>query len=234
MIQPGLELGRQRARWATILGDNVNLFLAAAVADEGDLLAVRRPRCLAIMGVAALGQVAGDTKFDRQSEHVAASRREHAFAVRRDTEVLDLVPDLDPTRHGAYAIIRHPNLELALAVTAGVVQSDPATDLVDDAAGAVSSGPLDIPVRVLGELAVRAAGLVIAEQVQRAILVGDIEQAGLEPNRIALGADMVGDLDRLVALEVEDEQVLCPAALVTLPAAEIAEQRRVKNLVAVG
>src|SRR6056297_168319 len=232
-VQACGQVAGQGPGFASVLGHHVELLLAASVADEGYMSAVARPGGLAVVRVAALGQVARDAVLDRHREYVAARGGQHTLAVRRNAEILDLIGHFDPPGDTPHAVVGHAYLQLPGLVVGGVVKADAPGHFVDDALPAVAAGPLDVPVVVFGKLPVAVRGLVVLKKLQRAVAIGDVIQTGFKPDRVALGANVIGDLAGLVVFQVVDEQVLRPAALVAFPGTEVAEQRRVENALAV-
>jgi hypothetical protein len=75
---------------------------------------------------------------------------------------------------------------------------------------------------------------VVAVEVEGAVAVGAEVHGVADPHRVAVGARVVGHLLELVALEVEEVEVLGPAALIALPGAEVAGVGRVDDAAAVG
>ena len=101
----------------------------------------------------------------------------------------------------------------------GIIKSDSAGHFIDDALRAITAGPFDVPGVVLGQLCITI--LIVGKQLQCAIAVRDVKQAGFQPDGVSFGALVVGDLPRCASAKIVDVKVLCPAALITFPGSEI-------------
>ena len=109
-----------------------------------------------------------------------------------------------------------------------------AVRFVDDAVFVIGAGPADIPLGAVGQLVGLFGLRIVGIEIQRVVFVGRIINLVADPHGITVAARIVGDFFRGVRLQIEDVELLSPAAGIALPGAEIAEQRRVDNLRAVG
>lgn len=213
--------------------DDVDLLLAGAVRDVGDLPAVGRPAGPLVVSSGGAGEVAGDPLLDRRVEEVAAGREDRALSLGREGDVLDLVGGRELGRPGVEAVAGDVDGEVTRLPGAGVEDVQLAVHLIGDLPLRVGAGPADVPLRALGELGCGTAGEVVGVEVERAGAVrGEVDLVA-DPHRIAFGARGVGDLLRRLGCEIEDPEILRPTSLVALPGAEVAGEGGVGDLLAV-
>ncbi len=140
-----------------------------------------------------------------------------------------------PRRPPADAVVGHPDRDRCRVPGRGVEDPELAVELVDDAAGGrIAARPAHVPRGVLGERGGNACGDVVGVEIVVAAAVGGEVDDVPHPHRIAVGAGMIGDADGVVGRQIEDVELLSPPALVALPMTEVAHQRRVHHLGAVG
>ena len=114
-----------------------------------------------------------------------------------------------------------------------VVNAQFAVQFVYDAPVGVRSGPPDVPSLLARDpLGFLGAG-VVPIQVQDAVTIRNEVDGVSDPHGVAVRANVIGDLFRPIAVEVEQIQVLSPTALIALPRPEVAEQRRIGHALAV-
>ncbi len=224
----------QRLGLTTIVGHLINLFFAAAIADESHQAAIRGKRGGAIMGAAKTGQVAGHAMFHRRTEDVAPGRKQHPLAVGGQVKVFNLLRGVHLPGGAAHKIIGHRDVQQGFSAAGSVEQPHGAGHLVHNLIGAVAAGPFDIPGVVLGDLLGGIGFGVVVIKLQGSVSVGYIVDAPGQPNRIAFSADVGGDLAGTVVSKIVDIQVLRPAALIALPGSKVPKQRRKDDLLAVG
>ncbi len=216
-------------RAGAVLGDDVELVLAVGVGEVGDLRAVRRPAGPLVVRARGVGEVAGRPVLGGHREDVAARHDDRPLAVRRQRRVLDEPGDVAAVRPRRHQVAGHLDRDLPRRAAGGVEQLELAVELVDDLPLRAGARPAHVPQRRLRHLLGGAARGVVDEQVERAGAVGGEPDAVADPHRVAVGARVVGDARRPPGGEVEDVEVLGPAAGVALPAPEVAEQRRVDH-----
>ena len=172
--------------------------------------------------------------FHGNGEHIAARHDGHPFAARAEAETLDIVGGVDRLGAGRGGIRRHDDGQRTVPAVAGIVDMQFAVRLVHDLALGVCAGPAHIPILVVRQLLGPARRDVVAVQIEYARAVG-IEIDGIaDPHRVAIGTRVVRDLQQRRMRQIENKQIICPAALVALFAAKIAPQGRVHDLLAVG
>ena len=172
--------------------------------------------------------------FHRGREEFAACREDHALPGRRDVEVLDVAGRRDPGGSAVEAVGGDGDLDgNGGPVAVRVEQMQRARLLEDDPSVRVGARPAEVPGVRFGPGPGLAAPGVVGIQVVRAPAVGGEEDPGSDPHRVAVGARVVGDLCQLAALQLEDVEVLRPAAGVALPGAEVPEERRIDHAAAV-
>ena len=131
-------------------------------------------------------------------------------------------------------VVGHGNGNLGIAARGDVVDVQLACQLVDDARSVVGARPADVPGGRVGDLPDVAAGGRAGVQVERPVAVRGEVDGVADPHGVALGALAVGEGGDLRRSEIEEVEVLRPAALVALPVAEVAEEGRVDHPRAVG
>ena len=216
-----------------VLGHEVDLILAAHVRDERDLLAVRRPAGLPVVGAGAVREVAHGALLDGHGEHVAAGHEEGALALGRQGEAFDVLLSADARGPRGAAIRGHGDGDALVAAVLGVHHAQLAVQLVDDARLVVAGGPAHVPGLLEGELLHGVRGGIHGVEVQLAVAVRGEVHLVADPHGVALGARAGGDLLLRLRGQVEDVEILRPAALVALPVAEVAEHGRVGDALAV-
>ena len=131
-------------------------------------------------------------------------------------------------------VCRHGDRQCAVVAGPYVQDVQGAVQLVDDTMRAVIACPAHVAAFVARQLARLSAGIVEGVNVQVVVAVRDEEDAFLHPHRVAIGAYVSRYVPGTAAVQVEHEQVLGPAALVTLPGPEVAHQGRIDHLGLVG
>ena len=227
-------LGELHGFAAAVLVHHPDLGFSAAIGREGDPPSVRRPGGTAVVGARAVGQVAGRSVLDRHAEDVAARGEGGALRLRAERVAGDSVRRRDPAWPAGELVRRHVHGDGARAAGGSVEDLERAGLLVDDPpVRLVGAGPTHVPPVLFGELLDFARGRVVGVEVQRAVTVGREVDRVADPHRVAVGALVVRDLDRLQTLDVEDPEVLRPAAFVPLPVPEVPGHRRVDDALAV-
>jgi len=221
--------GESLRRGGAVLVLHIDLILAAAVRDVHQPPAVGGPAGFAIVGVGGVRQIAGDAVPGRHVEDVAARHHRDALAARADRDALDVVGRIHRLRPPAGVVGGHLDRHRAVRFAAGVEHMQLAVQFVDDVAVGVGTRPAHVPIAVVGERAGLAGGEVVAVQIEHAAAVRIEINRIADPHRIAVGARIVGDLHQGRMPEVEDVQIVGPAALVALFAAKVPPQRRVHH-----
>jgi hypothetical protein len=218
----------------TRLVDGVDLLLARGVGDVGDLDPVRGPDGVPIVGSGGAREVAHRAVLDGHGVDVAPRHEQGTLAVGREVEVLDVVRHRDVLGAGGERVRGHVDGDGVALAGGDVVDRQLTTQLVDDPALAVVARPAHVPGGRVGELLDAAARDVVGVEVQRAVAVrGEVDRVA-DPHGVAVGPRVVRHPRRVEALEVEDPQVLGPAALVALPAPEVPGLWAIDDLLAVG
>ena len=239
---------RQDALGAAFGRSHRELLLAGDVGGVGDGLAVRRPARVVLVGVRGLGQVAGVAVLGRQREQVATRREHRAVAVGRDVVIgglravllADRALCVHPARTGARAVVRHRDVEIVQLLGRQIEHVQRTALLEHDARRAVGAAAeareIDVVVAIMRDLAEGAGGEVVSPDVAppAGIVIGEKVDRLAVPHGRGLGARPVGDVLELAGFEVIDVDVLPEAAVIALPGAEVAEDARVGDLLAVG
>jgi hypothetical protein len=226
-VQETLQALRQLARCLfALVVDEPQLLFAAAVADERHRAAVRRERRVLVVGAGGAREVADVAVFARHRQHVAAGAEHGAAAAGAQCDALDVA--LCGHAAGAHqqAFVGYADRDRLFAARARVEPAQLATFLVDDAVvlRAAGAGPAHVPLQAIAFLVGGARRRIVRPQVQRAAAVTDEPDAVVDPHRVAVGARVVADVGGAQRHRIERVEILRPAALVALPAAEVAEQ----------
>ena len=225
---------RHLLRPAARLVHEPDLVLAAAVGDERDPLPVGRPAGQLVVNAGRGSEVARCALLDGQGEDVAAGHEERPLALRAELEALDLLLGAHPRGPHGDTVVRHEDRNRLIGLRPDVVDAQLAVQLVDDAGGVVGGRPAHVPRRARRELRDRVGLRVPGVEVERAVAIGGEVDRVADPHGVALRALARGEGLRVVRGEVVDVEVLRPAALVALPGTEVAEERRVRDPLAVG
>src|SRR6185312_7122906 len=167
-------------------------------------------------------EIERDAVLERRRKHLAARSEERALAVGREREILDLVLDAFLFGARAHEIARYRDVERAVLVLVRIVDVQHAVDLERDLAFRIAARPARVLTLVVGQLLRLAARGVVAVEIEVLAAIGEEEDAVADPDRIAIGIRIVGDVLRRLRREVVDVEILRPAADVAVPGAEIA------------
>ena len=180
------------------------------------------------------GQVARGALFDRRREDVAPGHEQRPLTLRGERPVLDVPRRRHLRGPVVEPLVRNLDRDRAGLARAGVQDLQLAVHLIDDLPGRVRARPAHVPLLALGDRLDRAARRVVDVEVQGAGAVGVEEDLVADPHGVAVGARVRADVLRVVGGEVEEVEVLLPAALVALPGPEVAGDGVVDDPLAVG
>ena len=233
-VAPHVAVGGDAARLAAAVGGaHVDLVLAAGVGQVRDPARVRRPGHADLARRRRVAEVADRTVLGRHGPDLAARAEHRALAAGREAQGFDLRADVLPRRQRVRRLGRHPDRHLHRGGGAGVVAPDPAALLEHHRVG-TARGPQHVEVVEGGDGARFAAPRRDRIQVERGRAVGGEVDRVADPGRLVVTAAEIGQAARGVARKVVHPHVLRAAAAVALPAAEVAVDRRVGELGAIG
>ncbi len=234
--RPAAEVSRHLSLGAgPVLRPHVEIVVAAAVAVVGDPPPVGRPRRVALPDAGAVGEVSHLALLARDGEELAARREDRARAGRRDVGRVDVVLDVLEVGHRLRRVAVDADRHALVAPRRDVVAVDVAARLVDDGARP-GARPERVVVVVLRELADLLGLQVVAVEVVQLVraAIGREDHGVAEPPRVHVLRRVPDDRLRGRVLEIEDPEVLVAAAAVAFPRTELAADRRVDVLRAVG
>ena len=220
----------------------VDLVLAAPIAQVSDLLAVGRPDCFAFVDAGGGGQIADVALLGGHGEDVAAGGEDGPLGVGRHIGVGDPAVDGLERRPGQHVVAVDGHGHLAGLFRGQVQEVDPATIFVNDLAVSritritriTQAGPLDVVFVVARHLAMLGRPEIVGPDLELAGAVTQIVDRVAVPHGEAVGTDPVGDLLALVGAEIVDPDILGHAALVALPGAVLATHGVVGDARAIG
>ena len=213
---------------------NPDLVLSARVGDVGNAPAVRRPRDGAVIRSRAVGEVAGRALFRRHGENVPTGYKDRAFALRRNAESAHVVGHRHAPRPLPQPVVQHGDDQRGIAAVVDIEDVELAVEFVDNPALVIGARPTNVPQIGFRDLLDRPATRIKRIEIEAVVAVGGKVDLVADPHWISLGADRMGYGLDFVARQIEDEEVLSPAALIALPMAEVSEERRVDHLRSIG
>ncbi len=132
------------------------------------------------------------------------------------------------------AIVGYFDGDVAGLAAGGIKNVEFAIQFVDDLTFVVGAGPTNVPFGAVGQLIGFLGGRIEGKEIVGAVAIRREENFGADPHGVAVGARVVGDFLLGMRLQIKNIELLCPAAGVALPGAEIAEERRVHGFGAIG
>ena len=232
-IQPPPNALCQLAGHSPALIDDMDLLLPGPIRDEGDLAPVRGPTREPVVSVGRLREISRRPFLGRHGEDVAPRAEHRPAPLRAERIVLDVAVSRDAPRTPCDSVAGNLDRNAPRLPCRRIVHSQFAVQFIHDASVGVRSRPAHVPSLLPRDpLGFLGAG-VVTIQIQHAIPVRNKVHIVPNPHGIAIRADVIRDLFRAVAVEVEEIQVLSPAALIALPRSKVAKQRRVGHSLAV-
>ena len=132
------------------------------------------------------------------------------------------------------AIVGYFDGDVAGLAARGIKNVEFAIQFVDDLTFVVGAGPTNVPFGAVGQLIGFFRGGIERKKIVSTIAIRGEENFGADPHGVAVSARVVGDFLLGMSLQIKNVELLCPAAGVAFPGAEIAEERRVHGFGAVG
>ena len=213
--------------------DDMDLLLPGLIRDERDLAPVRGPAGQPVVSVGRLREVPRRPFLGRHGEDVAPRAEHRPAPLRAERIVLDVAVSRDAARTPCDSVAGNLDRNAPRLPCRRIVHAQFAVQFVHDAPAGVRSRPAHVP-SLLPRDPLRFLGAgVVPIQIQDAIPVRNEVHIVPDPHGIAIRADVIRDLLRSVAVEVEEIQVLGPATLIALPRSKVAKQRRVGHSLAV-
>ena len=214
--------------------DDPHLIFARPIGNEGNLRAIGAPLRQAIVSVARAGEIANHTLFDGCGEDVTAGDEQGPLSLGTQTRALDELVDGNVPGTPREAIVGNLDRDPGLDTGGGVERGEFAQQFINDEAAIVGTGPSHVSVGGAGQLPGFIGRQVGDKQIERARPVGDEVDLVADPHGVPLGSHVMGDGAEVERREIGDIEILSPTPLVSLPRAEVAEQRRVDQLLPVG
>ena len=214
--------------------DDPHLIFARPIGNEGNLRAIGAPLRQAIVSVARAGEIANHTLFDGCGEDVTAGDEQGPLSLGTQTRALDELVDGNVPGTPREAIVGNLDRDPGLDPGGGVERGEFAQQFIDNQAAIVGTGPPHVGVGGVGQLPGFIGRQVGDKQIERARPVGDKVDLVADPHGVTLGSHVMGDGAEVERREIGDIEILSPTPLVSLPRAEVAEQRRVDQLLPVG
>src|SRR5579883_2946483 len=205
--------GDRARRRETVLRFDDKLILAGAVAEIGDVLAVRGPGGIALGGAGRMGEIADIALFGGYGEDLAAGLDEHALAGGGDAEIGHAGGDILPARHHPGEVAGGGDGYDVLLAGFGIELVNVAGLLEDHGVGAGVEG-FHVEIGEVGELGELLRFGVVGPDIGDAIAIGDEVDGVADPGGVhvlGVGPWRGGQVE---GLEVDDPDGAVLAAAV--------------------
>src|SRR5579859_272757 len=217
-----------------VLVDAVELLFAVGIGNEKYFRAVRGPLRGLVVGIRGVGEIASRAFFDGSGEDVAARDEQGALSLGAEAKAFDVVGGGNVRGAHGEGVGRNGDGDWLRLAGCYVVDIQFAAGFIHDLAFMIGAGPADIPLGAVRKLVGLFGLYIVGIEVERVVLVRGKENLAADPHGIAMRARVIGDFFRGVGFQIEDVELLGPAAGITFPGAEVAEKRRVDDFGAVG